>query len=146
MAIYRLKGQNFRAFLSPDDPNDMSPFAEETNLQVTISGNMEDATTKDSEGGWVQEQMTSKQWSMQVDHVDASVASLRALINIFNADEAAAVGWDETTTEAGEQNRTPANNAIARSGWAWLNDLSIVANNRQTIQITAQFQGSGALS
>lgn len=146
MAVKRLKGQNFRAFLSPDDPGDMNPFAEETNLQVTISGNMEDATTKDSEGGWVQEQMTSKQWSMQVDHVDASVESLRALINIFNATEASAVGWDETTTTAGEQNRTPANNAIARSGLAWLNDLTIVANNRQTIQTTAQFQGSGALS
>ena len=146
MAVKRLKGQNFRAFLSPDDPGDMSPFAEETNLQVTISGNMEDATTKDSEGGWAQEQMTSKQWSMQVDHVDASVDSLRALINIFNATEASAVGWDETTTTAGEENRTPANNAIARSGWAWLNDLTIVANNRQTIKTTAQFQGSGALS
>lgn len=145
MAVKRLKGQNFRAFLSTDDPGDMSPFPEETNLQVTISGNMEDATTKDSEGGWVQEQMTSKQWSMQVDHVDASVASLRTLITIFNSTEAAAVGWDETTTTEGEENRTPANNAIARSGWAWLNDLSIVANNRQTIQITAQFQGTGAL-
>lgn len=145
MAVKRLKGQNFRAF-SGSAADSMNAFPEETNLQVTISGNMEDATTKDSEGGWVQEQMTSKQWSVQVDHVDASVASLRALITMFNSDEKAAVGWDETTTEAGEENRTPAGNAIARSGWAILNDLSIVANNRQTIQTTVQFQGSGALS
>lgn len=145
MAIRKLKGQNFRAFLG-EGSSDMDPFPEETNLQVTISGNMEDSTTKDSEGGYTEEQMTSKQWSAQVDHVDASVESLRSLITLFNSDDKPFVGWDETTTDAGEQNRTPAGSAIARSGRAILNDISIVANNRQTIQTTVQLQGSGALS
>ena len=107
---------------------------------------MEDSTTKDTEGGWTEEQMVSKQWSVQVDHVDASVASLRALLNMFISDSKQYVGWDQTTTTAGAQNRTPAGNEIARSGQAILSDVSIQANNRQTIQTTVQFQGSGALA
>jgi len=113
---------------------------------VTISGNMEDSTTKDSEGGWVQEQMTSKQWSVQVDNVDATVTSLRALITQFNSDTYPTVGWDQTTTTAGAQNRTAAGAEFARSGLAILNDISINASNRSTIQVSCQFQGSGAIS
>ncbi len=145
MSVTRLKGQNFRAFSGSTSSN-MSAFPEETNISVTISGNMEDSTTKDSEGGWTEEQMTSKQWSVQVDHVDASVASLRALLTMFNSDDKQYVGWDQTTTTEGGQNRTPAGNAIARSGQAIVSDISIQANNRQTIQTSVQFQGSGALA
>ena len=123
MAIRKLKGQNFRAFLG-EGSSDMAPFPEE----------------------YTEEQMASKQWSAQVDHVDASTESLRALITMFNSDDKPFVGWDETTKDAGGQNRTPAGSTIARSGRAIINDISIVANNRQTIQTTVQLQGSGALS
>ena len=121
----------------------MSAFPEETNVSVTISGNMEDSTTKDSEGGYTEEQMTSKQWSVQVDNVDASYTSLRELISQFNLDTKADVGWDQTT---GSQNRSAVGAAYARSGKAILNDISIQANNRTTINVTTQYQGSGALS
>ena len=145
MAVKRLKGQNFRAF-SGSAANNMNAFPEETNVQVTISGNMEDSTTKDSEGGWTEEQMTSKQWSVQVDNVDASYQNLRALITQFNSDTKPYVGWDQTTTTTGEQNRTAAQSNLAKSGTAILNDLSISAPNRGTITITCQYQGSGAIS
>ena len=138
--LLKIMGQNFRVFLGE---NYASAVPEATNCQVTISGNMEDSTTKDSEGGYTEEQMTSKQWSVQVDDVDASVASLRALITQFNSDTKADVGWDQTT---GSQNRSAVGADFARSGKAILNDVSIQANNRATIQTTCQFQGSGALS
>jgi predicted secreted protein len=130
-------GQNFRAFVGS------AAVPEATNCQVTIQGNLEDATTKDSTGGWNEEQMTSKQWSVQVDDVDASLATLRALITRFNSDSKTTVGWDQT---AGAQNREAQNAAFARSGQAILNDLSIQANNRTTIQVSCQYQGSGALA
>ena len=130
-------GQNFRVFVGG------SAVPEATNCQVTIQGNLEDATTKDSTGGWNEEQMTSKQWSVQVDDVDASLATLRALITRFNSDSKTSVGWDQT---AGAQNREAQNAAFARSGQAILNDLSINANNRTTIQVSCQYQGSGALA
>ena len=137
MALTKIMGQNFRAFVGG------SAVPEATNCQVTIQGNLEDATTKDSTGGWNEEQMTSKQWSVQVDDVDASLATLRALITRFNSDSKTSVGWDQT---AGAQNREAQNADFARSGQAILNDLTIQADNRTTIQVSCQYQGSGALA
>ena len=137
MALTKVMGQNFRAFVGG------SAVPEATNCQVTIQGNVEDSSTKDVTGGWTEEQMVSKQWSVQVDNVDSALASLRALITAFNSDSKVTVGWDQT---AGAQNRVAQNAAFARSGQAILNDISISANDRQTIQITCQYQGSGPLA
>ena len=139
MAKIKLMGQNFRAFVGSTP----AAVPEATNCQVTISGNMEDSSTKDSENSWTEEQMVSKQWSVSVDDVDASLASLRALITRFNSDDKVLVGWDQT---AGAQNRVAQNAGFARSGYAILQDLSIQAKNRSTISITCQYQGAGALS
>ena len=137
MALTKLMGQNFRAFVGG------SAVPEATNCQVTIQGNVEDASTKDSVSSYSEEQMVSKQWSVSVDDYDASLASLRALITAFNSDAKITVGWDQTS---GAQNRVAQNAAFARSGSAILNVISIQANNRQTVQVTAQYQGSGALA
>ena len=130
-------GQNFRVFVAG------AAVPEATNCSITLQGNMDDASTKDSTGGWNEEEMTSKQWSVQVDNVDASLASLRALITRFNSDSKTTVGWDQT---AGAQNREAQNADFARSGQAILNDLTIQADNRTTIQVSYQYQGSGALA
>jgi predicted secreted protein len=137
MALNKVMGQNFRAFVGG------SAVPEATSCQVTIQGNMEDGSTKDNVGGWNEEMMTSKQWSVQVDDVDASLATLRALITRFNSDSKTTVGWDQT---AGAQNSVAQHADFARSGQAILNDLSIQANNRTTIQVSCQYQGSGALA
>ena len=137
MALTKIMGQNFRVFIGG------SAVPEATNCQVTIQGNVEDASTKDSVGGWNEEMMTSKQWSAQVDNIDASLSNLRALITRFNSDAKTTVGWDQT---AGSQNRVAQHASFARSGQAILNDLSIQAGNRQTIQVSCQYQGSGALA
>lgn len=139
MAKIKLMGQNFRAFVGSTP----AAVPEAVNCQVTISGNMEDSSTKDSENSWTEEQMVSKQWSVSVDDVDASLASLRALITMFNSDDKVLVGWDQT---AGAQNRVAQNAGFARSGYAILQDLSIQANNRSSISTTSQFQGASALS
>lgn len=137
MALTKIMGQNFRAFVGG------AAVAEATNCQVTIQGNVEDGSTKDSVSGYNEETMTSKQWSVQVDNVDASLANLRALITRFNSPAKTTVGWDQTSDA---QNRVAQNAAFARSGSAILNDLSIQAGNRQTIQVSCQYQGSGALA
>ena len=137
MALTKIMGQNFRAFVGG------AAVTEATNCQVTIQGNVEDGSTKDSVSGYNEETMTSKQWSVQVDNVDASLANLRALISRFNSDAKTTVGWDQTS---GAQNRVAQHAAFARSGSAILNDLSIQAGNRQTIQVSCQYQGSGALA
>lgn len=140
MSLTKIKGQNFRVF------EEQSAVVEAQSCQVTITGNMEDATTKDSEGGFMQEQMTEKSWQVQVDHVDASAARIKALLTRMKAMANVAVGFDQTTTTAGTQNRTKANAPFARQGNALLTDLSIQANDRTTITITEQYTGNGALS
>ena len=137
MALTKIMGQNFRVFVAG------AAVPEATNCSITLQGIMDDASTKDSTGGWNEEEMTSKQWSVQVDNVDASLASLRALITRFNSDSKTTVGWDQT---AGAQNREAQNADFARSGQAILNDLTIQADNRTTIQVSCQYQGSGALA
>lgn len=137
MALSKIMGQNFRVFVAG------AAVAEATNCSITLQGNMDDASTKDSTGGWNEEEMTSKQWSVQVDNVDASLASLRALITRFNSDAKTTVGWDQTS---GAQNREAQNADFARSGQAILNDLTIQADNRTTIQVSCQYQGCGALA
>lgn len=137
MALTKVMGQNFRTFVGT------VPDVEALSCQVTIQGNLEDGTTKDTTGSYSEEQMTSKQWSVNVTTIDADLTSLRGLITRFNSDSKVTIGWDQTS---GTQNRIPSHAAFARSGQAILNDLSIQANNRQTIQVTSQYQGSGALA
>ena len=137
MALTKIMGQNFRAFVGGN------AVPEAVNCSVTISGSMEDSTTKDTVGSYAQEQMTSKDWNVSVETRDASLASLRALITRFNSDAKVTVGWDQT---GGTQNRVAQNAPFARSGQAILNDLSIQANNRTNIQVSCQYQGSGALA
>ena len=137
MALTKVTGEHFRAFVGG------AAVPEATNCQCTIQGNVEDGSTKDTVGGWNEEQMTSKQWSVQVDNVDASLSNLRALITRFNSDTKPTVGWDQT---AGAQNRVAQTAPFHRSGSAILNDLSIQAGNRQIIQVSCQYQGSGALA
>jgi predicted secreted protein len=137
MALTEVMGQNFRTFVGS------AAVPEATNCQVTLQGNLEDASTKDSTGGWAEEQMTSKQWSVQVDDVDASLATLRALITRFNSDNKTTVGWDQT---AGAQNRVVQNANFKRSGQALLNDFTMTFNDRETVSVSLQFQGTGTLS
>ena len=144
MALTKLMGQNFRAFVGGVAA--ANAVVEETNCSVQIQGNMEDASTKDTENAWTTESMSSKQWSLNVEELDATAARLKAIITQFNSDSAVTVGFDQTATTAGGQNCTPSNAAFARSGQAHLIDVSISAPNRQNIQVSLQYQGTGALA
>lgn len=144
MALTKIMGQNFRAFVGGLAA--ANAVVEETNCSVQIQGNMEDASTKDTENAWTTEAMTSKQWTVNVDSLQATAAQLKAIITQFSSDSAVSVGFDETATTAGGQNRTPSNAPFARSGQAHLIDVSISAPNRQNISVSLQYQGSGALA
>lgn len=136
----KIKGQNFRIFVEGD------AVPQATNCQVTLTGNMEDISTKDTEGMFNQEQMVSTSWQVQVDGYDASVVTAKALISRFIAAAAVTVGWDETTGDTGTLNREAAEASFARSGDALLTDLTLQFNDRTTCTVSSQYQGTGALS
>ena len=140
MALKKLMGQNFRIFEKQGSA--MVAVAGETTCQVTIQGNTEDESNKDTVSSYAKDSIVSKQWSVQTETNEVTLAALRAYIAAFNSDDLKTVGWDQT---AGANNAVAQNADLARSGKAILNDLSLSANNRSTCTLSIQYQGSGAL-
>lgn len=135
----KIKGQHFR--LLSGSP--LVAFPEATNASITLTGNSEDTTTKDTEGLYSQNTVVSTAWNAQVDTYQGAASQLRAIITMFNAAEPIPVGWDQT---AGSMNRERQNANFARGGNALLNDFNMVFNDRETVQTSLQFQGTGQLS
>ncbi len=133
----KVKGQNFRLL------QNAAAIPEATNCSITLQGNTEDTSTKDTEGLFTQETIVSTQWSAQVDTYQSDTAALRSIISTFIAAQAVPVGWDQT---AGAQNRVVQNANFKRSGQALLNDFTMTFNDRETVSVSLQFQGTGTLS
>lgn len=133
----KIKGQNFRLL------QNAAAIPEATNCSITLQGNTEDTSTKDTEGLFTQETIVSTQWSAQVDTYQSDTAALRAIIATFIAAQAVPVGWDQT---AGAQNRVAQNANFKRSGQALLNDFTMSFNDRETVSLSLQWQGTGNLS
>lgn len=136
----KVKGQNFRIRQAS------AAIPEATNCSVTYQGNTEDVSTKDTEGSYSQESVTTTSWSVSVDSYRAEVSQLKEIVTTFNADSNVTVGWDQTATTSGTMNRTAANASFARSGSAILNDVTMNFTDRETVNVSVQFQGTGALS
>jgi hypothetical protein len=133
----KIKGQNFRLL------QDAAAIPEATNASITLQGNAEDTSTKDTEGMFTEETITSTQWSAQVDTYQSDTSALRSIISTFIAAQAVPVGWDQT---GGAQNRVAQNANFKRSGQALLNDFTMNFNDRETVALSLQFQGTGGLS
>ena len=133
----KIRGQHFRLFV------DSAAVPEETNVSITLSGNTEDTSSKDTEGLYAKEDVVSTAWSAQVDSYQAEPSQLRAILTTFNAAAPVAVGCDQT---AGSQNRVAQNANFKRSGQALLNDFSMQFDDRTAVNVSLQFQGTGALS
>lgn len=133
----KIKGQNFRLL------QNAAAIPEATNCSITLQGNTEDSSTKDTEGMFTQETIVSNQWQAQVDTYQSDTAALQAIISTFIAAQAVPVGWDQT---AGAQNRVAQNANFKRSGNAILNDFTMTFNDRETVAVSIQFQGTGGLS
>jgi hypothetical protein len=133
----KIKGQNFRLL------QNAAAIPEATNASITLQGNSEDTSTKDTEGMFTQETIVSTQWSAQVDTYQSDTAALRSIISTFIAAAAVPVGWDQT---AGTQNRVAQNANFKRSGNALLNDFTMSFNDRETVAVSLQFQGTGGLN
>jgi len=133
----KIKGQNFRLL------QNSAAIPEATNASITLQGNAEDTSTKDTEGLFTEETITSTQWSAQVDTYQSDTTALRSIISTFIAAQAVPVGWDQT---GGSQNRVAQNANFKRNGNAILNDFTMNFNDRETVAVSLQFQGTGALS
>lgn len=129
-----LKGQNFRVFVAG------MPVAGSTSCTVTLTGNTEDASTKNDMNGAARPEITSKGWSVQVESL--CVLNMSMLLSAAKAMQPVVVAWDETT---GPANETPIKAAYGRQGSAFINDLSFSFNDRSNATMSGQLSGTGKL-
>lgn len=138
-----IKGQNLRVMVGG------KCIAMATSCTFHVSAQMEDSSTKDSTGDWQEQSVVGLSWNAQTDSLvtltdNGSNGELpQDLLSLIINKTMVTLTFDQTS---GTNNRTGQNSAIKRSGSAYLNDLSISAQNRSNATISAQFTGTGALS
>lgn len=133
-----LKGQNIRILLQ--DGNVFKVVGKSTNCTVTLTGNTDDASTKDDVALASKPEITSKSWSVQVESLD--VTDTAAVLNAIKNLTPFTLIWDETATA---DNQTAQAAAYSRRGQAYLNDVTFSWNDRENSTKQLQFTGSGAL-
>lgn len=130
-----LKGQNVRLFVN------RQVVGMATTCTITLTGNTEDASTKDDVGMASKPTITSKSWSASVESLSMVDAAL--LLQIIKTNTPVELIWDETATS---DNKTEQHAAYSRMGRAYLNDISLNFNDRENSAKSLQLAGIGAIT
>lgn len=118
-----------------------------TACTVHVSASLDDSSTKDTtDGMWSEQELTALSWDISCDALysvdtDASGINGEDALDVILAKQKVFV---EFTGTQGEKNRSATGNKY--SGYAWVNDVSINATNRQNASYSLQAQGTGALA
>lgn len=129
-----LKGQNFRIFLG-DKVVGMA-----TNCTCTLTGNTEDASHKDLVSMAQAPSVVSKSWSVSVESLD--VTDVATVLTAIKNLTPFTLKWDETAIT---DNQTALAASYARTGTAYLNDVTFTWDDRTNSTKSLQFTGSGPL-
>ena len=138
-----IKGQNLRIMVGG------KCIAMATNCTFHISAQLEDSSTKDSEGDWQEQEVTGLSWDASTDSLvtladNGTNGELPAdIFSLILNKTLVTLSFDQT---AGTNNRTGQNSTIKRSGSAYVNDVQVTAQNRQNSTLSVKFTGTGALS
>ena len=133
-----LKGQNLRILLQ--EGTKFKVVAKSTNCTVTLTGNTDDASTKDDVGLASKPEITSKSWSVQVESLD--VTDTAVVLNAIKNLTPFTLIWDETAAADNQEAKAA---DYARWGQAYLNDVTFQWDDRTNSTKQLQFTGSGAL-
>lgn len=139
-----LKGQNLRILARAFDGSDWACIGMSTNCTVTLTNNTDSEETKDDVGLAAKPGVVSKAWSVQVDSLN--VVNAAAMLTAIKSMQKVDIMWDEVGTS---DNQTPVKGsgaaAYARKGQAYLSDLTLSFNNRETSAKNLQFTGASPL-
>ena len=133
-----LKGQNLRILLQ--EGTKFKVVAKSTNCTVTLTGNTDDASTKDDVGLASKPEITSKSWSVQVESLD--VTDTAVVLNAIKNLTPFTLIWDETAAADNQEAKAA---DYARKGQAYMNDVTFQWDDRTNSTKQLQFTGSGAL-
>ena len=119
-----------------------------TSCTVHTSLNLEESSTKDSTNNFTEQTPTGISWDMSCDalfSVDADTTGQNGVnaLDMVLAQQKVQVQFEQTQ---GEKNRVPVAGGVVYSGYAWVNDISINAPNRQNTSYTIQLTGDGPLT
>lgn len=135
-----LYGQNFRILTYDTTAEKFKCVGMATNCTVTLTGNTEDASTKDDVALAAKPDVVSKSWQVSVESL--SVADAGAMLTAIKSLTPFTLLWDEVSTT---DNQTPEEAAYSRKGSAYLNDLTLQFDDRTNSTKSLQFQGTGEL-
>jgi predicted secreted protein len=145
------KGQFVRLFLGDDNtdtPAKVIGAAKTLSLHVSLQ--MEEATTKDTEGDWSIQEPTALNYDISTNALvdsgevitsEVQANDLKSMQDLYEA--GTPVKW-QIANVSGDNNRTKG--SVIASGSALLTHLTINAANRQTATYDAQLTGYGAYS
>lgn len=137
-----IKGQNLRITLG----GKCVAFA--TSCTVHVSLNLEESSTKDSTNSAAEQTPTGSSWDISCDalySVDTDATGVNGInaLDMVLAMQRVQVEFEQTS---GAKNRVAVQGAAKYSGYAYINDISITAANRQNTTYTIQGTGDGELS
>lgn len=120
-----------------------------TSAQFHVSAELQDASSKDSVGDFLEQEVTGLSWDAQTDSLvtledNGTNGELpQDILSLIINKTKVTLTFDQT---AGANNRVGQNSVIKKTGQAYVSDVQITAQNRQNSTMTVQFQGTGALS
>lgn len=136
-----LKGQNFRVLTYDTNAQKFKCVGMATSNTVTLTGNTEDASTKDDVSLAAKPTIVSKSWQVSVESLNVMDAA--AILTAIKAQTPFTLIWDEVSTS---DNQTALGNTVARQGVAYLTDATFTFNDRENSSKSLQFTGTGPLT
>lgn len=135
-----LKGQNFRILVFDATASKFKCVGMATSATITQNANTDDGGTKDDVGMASKPTVVSQGWSVSVESLNVSDAA--AMLTAIKSLTPFTLLWDEVSTT---DNQTPLQAGFARTGRAFLNDLTLTFNDRENASKSLQFTGTSAL-
>lgn len=146
-----IKGQNLRIFVNTGTNTPLC-IAQATSCTLHIAAQLDDSSTKDSEGDWQEQEIVGLSWDASTDslvviNTDATGNNTVDLASLIIDKTELTLTFDQTDPTS-TKNRTPVSptSSLKRSGKAFLVDFSLNAPNRAKSTVSCKFQGNGALA
>ena len=145
-----IKGENLRVMVG-DDTEHLQCIAAATNCTMHCALQMQEDTTKDTVGDWIEQEPVGLNWDVQVEVLVISDDDEEYRPGAKNIDQLQVgrvyqLRFTRTAGAAGEQNRDAVEDAMQFTGSAILSDLQITSQNADIATARAQFTGTGELT
>ena len=145
-----IKGENLRVMVG-DDIDHLQCIAAATNCTLHCALQVQEDTTKDTVGGWIEQEPVGLNWDVQVEALVISDDDEEYRPGAKNIDQLQVgrvyqLRFTRTAGAAGEQNRDAVEDAMQFTGFAILSDLQITSQNAEIATARAQFTGTDDLN